>query len=266
MPEKEKNLPLHLLLKANATDPELNKTVKDLVYCSHQVCVYIDSNLDVQWHLGDDHEAKPHLGEALSRAAVLEAQSKFIDNLAILEPIRRQIAEGLARGLDGSPPEAATSIFDNVEKQIKARNIEVAWGWYFTSSYKVAGGCVATLLAGWLCRTWVIPVIGPTAFELALGSLCGSLGALLSTTTRANRLSFDASAGKSIHQLEGLSRIGAGIIGAFFVSLAIKGGLIFGSIELTGSKLSLLLAACIAAGASERLIPSLVELFEKKVT
>lgn len=108
-------------------------------------------------------------------------------------------------------------------------------------------------------------IVGATAFDIILGVLCGALGSLLSTTTRANRLVMDTYAGRNIHQLEGFSRIGAGLIGALFVALAIKSGLIMEGVQFVCGRLSLLLALCIAAGASERLVPSLVDAFEKTV-
>ncbi len=107
--------------------------------------------------------------------------------------------------------------------------------------------------------------IGNDAFQVILGTICGSFGALLFATARSNRLVLDANAGESLHRLEGLARIGAGLIGALLVALAIKAGLILGGATFSGSKLALLLCFCIVAGASERLVPNIVATLEKTV-
>lgn len=253
----------HYSLKAGDIDPELNKKIYELVLNADEFVVYIAEDLTVQWRTTDQHQQPQHCGEVLGRAAVLEAQSQFILDRKILAPIRLQIAEAIARCFAGNSKADSMLLLQEVKKQLGARNKEVAWLWYFTAAYAITGICVVLLCIFWIYRQPLTVFWGTTAFEVILGSLCGPLGAILSATSRARHLVLDANAGRTILCLEGLSRIGAGIIGSAFIGLALKSGMIMGGVEFAGSKTALLLALCTAAGASERLIPSLISAFER---
>lgn len=252
-------------LKAGDTDPDLNKVIKEIVLSSEIFIVYLADDLSIQWRTNGAHQMNAHAGEVLGRVAILEAQSSFIEDQGILKSIRYQVAEGLARCLDGQPLKDSLLLLDEAGNQLRARNREIAWKWYFTAAYWVTGACAAVFAGLWCARSYASQAFGLTAFQVLLGGLCGAFGAMLSMTTRADRLVLDANAGKRTHQLEGLSRIGAGIIGALFVALAVKSGLVMGGVQFAGSKLALLLAVSIVGGASERLVPSLVLAFEKSV-
>ena len=263
MTAKESTPGEHYALKKGDLDPQLNKVIEEIVLNTNEFIVYVADDCSVQWSTTDDHIASDHCGEVLNQVSLLEAQSKFITDKKVLCGIRCQIAEGLARCFSGHEREYSLAVFREIEEQLRARNKETSWKWYFESAYFVTLACIVIFGLLWLFRDAAKYFVGVTAYEVILGSLCGAIGALLSVTARGNRLVLDANAGKAIHQLEGLSRIGAGLIGALFVSLGIKSGLIMGGANFSGNKLSLLLVFCIVAGASERLVPSLVESFEK---
>lgn len=248
----------HLSLKRGDTDPELNKVVEEIILCTEVCIVYLADDLSVEWRTTDDHKTAEHNGKILGQATILEAQSGFIEDKATLTAVRLQIGESIARCLAGDPEAVSTALLRAAELQIVDRNKEVAWRWYFMSAYKVTGACVVFAVLLWLIRDTLSALIGRTAFDVAFGTLGGALGALLSTTSRGGRLVLDANAGKTVHQLEGLSRIGAGLIGALMVALSIKGGVMMGGARFLGSPLATMLAFCIVAGASERLVPSLV--------
>lgn len=253
----------HYHLKAGDLDPELNKTIEEVVLCTEDFIVYIDTELAVQWRTADQHEAPEYCGEVLNVVAMLEAQSGFISDPATLRVIRRRIGEGLARCFSGNPKKNSLAALSDVELDLKARNKEISWKWYFLSAMRLTSGLVLCFAILWLMRDYVKAHTGKVAFEVTLGVLCGGLGALLSVISRSNRIIMDANAGKPLHELEGLSRIGAGLIGALLVALSIKAGLILGGTHFSGSSFALLLACCMVAGASERLVPSLVVSFER---
>ncbi|MGD7291098.1 hypothetical protein ACQCP0_19080 [Ralstonia pseudosolanacearum] len=259
-------LPPHYSLKAGDVDPELGKTILEIVLCTELFIVYVDEDMAVQWHTTDDHERPDYCGEVLNMVASLEAQSRFLTGEPMLRDIRRRIGEGLVRCLEGGRKEDATAVLKEVGAELKTRNKEVSWHWYFQASYYVTLGFAILFAAAWLLRDWIRAGIGTEAFEVILGGSCGSFGALLFATARSDRLILDANAGRRLHRLEGLSRIGAGVIGALVVALAIKAGLILGGTTFPGNKLALLLCFCLVAGASERLVPSLIATFEKTVS
>jgi hypothetical protein len=258
-----KPIPAHYSLKAGDIDPELGKTIKEIVLSTESFIVYIDTEYCVQWHTTDDHKDQEHCGEILNLVARLEAQSNFIANKPMLFGFRKRIGEGLARCLSGYPKETSITALKEVSLELKARNKEISWGWYFQASYLVTFALAVLFAICWIGRDTLRSAITPTAFEIILGGICGTFGALLSVTARSNRLTLDANAGKTLHMLEGLARIAAGFIGALLVALAIKAGLILGGTTFSGSKFALLLCLCLAAGASERVVPSLISSVEK---
>lgn len=253
----------HKSLKCGDTDPEMNKVIKELVICSEFCIVYLTEDLSIEWRTTDDHKPVKYDGKILGRATMLETQSRFIEDKATLEAVRLQIAESIARCLEGDPEAVSVSLLNAAELQIADRNKEIAWLWYFTAAYQVTGVCAVLAAVLWLARDTAWFWIGHTTFDVVLGTFGGALGALLSTTSRGGRLVLDANAGKMVHQLEGLSRIGAGLIGALMVALSIKGGIIVSGVRFLGSPLAAMLVFCIAAGASERLVPSLVQNIER---
>lgn len=253
-------------LKDGGYDAGLNKHIQEVVLVTDTFIVYLATDSTIQWQTTDEHDWDDRSGEVLNRVALLETRSRFIEDKATLNGIRRQIGEGLARYLDDNQVESALIILREVELEIEVRNKEVCWEWYFYSAYRVTLLCVLTIIALWLSRNFVREQIGLTAFDVVLGTLCGAIGALLSATTRSNRLHLDANAGKRIHTREGLSRIGVGLAGAAFVALAIKGGALLGGARFAGSQSALLLAFCVAAGASERMVPNLIGQLERTAT
>lgn len=261
--EPKKTRPPHYDLKQGILDPELNKTVEHVILATDDFVVYLDSEMDVQWHSVDGYEPPQHCGDVLSRATILEAQSTFIKDKVRLCGVRRLVAEAIAQCMNKQPKSVSNLLLREAEQKLDARNKEVSWQWYFMAAYITAGVFIVLALIIWRYRPCFVDVLGSTGVDVLLGSLCGPLGALLSATSRANRLVMDANAGRIIHQFEGLCRIGVGMVGALFVALAIKAGLIMGGMTFQGSPLALMLALCVAAGASERLVPSLVVAFEK---
>lgn len=244
-----------LSLKAGDKDDDLNKVVSEIILCSEKFVVYLDSDNFVQWKSNVDAK---NAGRVLNVVARLEAQSQFIQDKGTLKAIRLRIGTALARCFDGGEESEYNLAFKEVEADIKARNLEVSWRWYFMSAIKLTGFCVFMIIIAWLFRTGVISIIGSNAFYIALGTMCGSIGALLSVMSRSNRLVVDANAGEFLHELEGNARIIAGLIGAFLVCLAIKAKVISTGINFSGSELSFMLLFSIVAGASERLVPSLI--------
>ena len=250
-------------LKDGGHDDALNKDIKEVVLVSDTFIVYIATDLSIQWRTTDAHEWVENSGDILNRVAVLETRSRFIKDTSALAAVRRQIAEGLVRCLDDQNVSGANVILNEAEGEIAARNKELAWSWYFQLAYKATLACAVAIGLLWLAREHVRPAIGSIGFEILLGTLCGAIGALLSATMRGDRLHLDANAGASIHRLEGLSRVGAGLAGAALVALAIKSGALLGGLHFQGNQFSLLLFFCIVAGASERLVPALIEKYQK---
>lgn len=253
-------------LKAGDTDPDLNKKILEVILGTENFCVYLDTDCFVQWKTTDSHQGQSYQGSILNKVASLEAQSQFIKETKVLQTVRRRIGEGLARCLGGSPEEDSFAALHEVEADIQAKNRVISWRWYFLSAMKLTGAAVVLFGVLWVFRSFFNHVVGSTAFEVILGTLCGSFGALLSVMSRSDRLVIDANAGEFLHHLEGYSRIIAGFVGGFLVSLAVKAELFAGGVTFSGNEFALMLFFCTVAGASERLVPSLIMRVDKFIS
>lgn len=250
------------LLKEGDTDPSLGKVIKFLILQTDNFIVYIDTNLEIQWWYSEGVQLNEEFGQTLNRVAFLESRARFIENTDHLQSVKRLIAEGLARHLEYSSIKLSNEILDLVEKQICELNLKTSWDWYFKSAYWITSICIFSWALLWVERSTFAPFIGHNGFEIILGGLIGAGGALISVISRGNQLNLDANAGKSIHQTEGAARIIVGIAGASLAALALKGGLLLSGVVFSGSQLAVLLTLSIVAGASERLVPSLVSKVE----
>ena len=89
----------------------------------------------------------------------------------------------------------------------------------------------------------------------------GSLGALISVLLRSDRLQVDPSAGPSVHYFEGAMRVLIGALAGMFFVMAVKSNLLLGTINQSQGVLAILLVLSIVAGASEQLLPNLINQF-----
>ncbi len=194
--------------------------------------------------------------------AYLESSARFINDSNSLLSIKRLIAEGIARYLAFSSIKLSSDIHDLVEAQIKEMNIKTSWNWYFDAAYWLTFSCLIIWGLIWLERDFVTLHIGRIGFEVILGGLIGSIGAIISIISRGDKINLDANAGKAIHLTEGIARIIVGIAGASLVALAYEGGILFSGLKFQGNQFAVLLTLAIVAGTSERLVPSLISKVE----
>lgn len=120
---------------------------------------------------------------------------------------------------------------------------------------------MALILLIWAAAKNHLP-FGSNALNALMGVGCGALGAFLSILLRSHSVPLDVSAGKKLYQFEGVAKIMAGMIGALLVALGVEGRFLFGNIGTSEGRLELILVLCIIAGASERLIPSIIRKVE----
>lgn len=249
-------------LKEGDKDPTSGKIIEFIILVRPDLIVYLDTDLGIQWAHSDDLKTDDNFGTVLNRAAYLERRADFITDHRSLFSIKRQIAEGIARYLGSLSYELCKEIHDLAEVEIKALNKKISWKWYFDAAYGLTLSCLILWGILWLARDFASSSITRTGLEVILGGLIGAIGAIISVISRGDSLNLDANAGKAIHVTEGTARIIVGIAGASLVTLAIKGGVLFSGMKFMGNQFAVLLAFAIAAGASERLVPSLIDKVE----
>ena len=134
---------------------------------------------------------------------------------------------------------------------------EMARIWYLSAAGFCALLAMISMAVVWLDRERISFAFSPMVVDVLLGAAFGAIGSFMSLLTRSAEIKVAAGAGRTIHYVESISRITAGLVGALLVALAIKANLLLGAMATAGG-LPLLLLVCIVAGASERLVPSLI--------
>jgi hypothetical protein len=114
----------------------------------------------------------------------------------------------------------------------------------------------------WIWREPIMLALTANFVWLCLAAAAGSCGALLSVIWRSGKLKFDSSAGRSLHYLEGISRIWAGALSGVLVTLALKSGFILAPLTRGENSMTIIMLAAFAAGAGERLATSIISTFE----
>lgn len=244
--------------------PGNKKRIRLVIVQERNYIVFLDDKLYVRyWHL-EDYEVPADFGEVIIRQANLEATSMLLLEKSQLEVFRRLLAESVGRLFDDGNSENAHIMLDKAEVFLRARSRERARGWYLSASVITTAIILSTALVLWILRGSVLALIQApeSVIDVILGTAVGSLGALVSVLQRSDELRIDVSAGSRVHYFEGALRMGVGAIAGFLFALAIKSNILLGAVNNSQRSLSLLLVICIVAGASERLLPSLIRQLE----
>lgn len=235
--------------------------VKYLVIDTSEYIVFIDTSNSLDWITSDEYEAKAHPEltshhSVLSQVALLECKpsAHFPEKFTI--DFKRLLGEALARSLAGNC-ESANAILVNAGTYLQNRGEEISREWYLTSSGKLTSIVLSIGVLAWIFRSFVIPIIGQSAFYLGLAIVAGALGALLSIIMRMGSEKLDCHVGKNIHELESRYRIIAGMLSAAFIYLAISSEIVLPILakSTAGSTGSLLIG--FLSGLTERLAPSI---------
>lgn len=245
-------------LKVGDLDPGHGVVIKYVIQKSRRFIVYLDDHCDVYWNKSHTIDGD-HVEFTLNKVALLETKSEFLRGTNDLFVCRKLLGESVARLLSSKDGNSAQELLNEAKIFIGKKNRELARLWFYGSAYT----CAFLLLIGLLFSVFLKPQIeqatNPDVYLVALAMIIGGIGALMSVVTRSSKIVIDATEGKSAHQFEGVSRIVAGCIGGLFVSLVIKSGVLFGGQQFSEHIFHLVLTASVIAGASERLVPSLID-------
>ena len=173
---------------------------------------------------------------------------------------KRLIGEAIVCSLDDDYASAETMLVA-ASKYISARSFETSRLWYLSASAAATISFVLFGCAFWLWRAELIAILGFTVFWSAMSAVAGSLGALLSVTTRAGDLKFDSSSGRTLHYLEAASRIGTGALSGVVVAVAVHTEVILAPLSRGNKMPAIMMLAAFAGGTAERLATSIISKF-----
>jgi hypothetical protein len=248
-------------------EPTLNKRIHTLIDCTPSHIVYVDDDFFLEWaFIGSQGEFPQGFDKIANRIGHLETISVTQLSRVQREVFSRLLAEAMARTLGDRDEEKAQAVLDIGEAYLNARGAENARWWYLQGVF--AAALPALVMAGLLSavRTRVGDLALLDILEISLAAAMGGLGALLSIASRTEAIHLEPVAGPLIHRKEGATRVVVGIAGALFVAIAIKANLILGVFSSLTHPFLGLIAACIVAGASERLVPGLIDNMGKSIS
>ena len=260
--------------KAGDMDPLVGVAIKEILIKADAYIVYIDQDLVLRWHWNtvmDSNQAVP----IFNRAGELQAKSEFLRQTSRkrdLVSARRLVGEGLVVMFCTQNQTYANAALDTAEKFITQIGRETSRVWYFGPFFILFA---VSVISGLLLYRY-----GPIR-TLALPLLCslgGGIGAFISTAIGNERISCAPSAGRFLHFLEALLRYAIGFAAGLLVWLAVSGNIAVGFLNLANNPGSpganplpgdilpastyALITFAILAGASERLLPSLIGKFD----
>jgi len=249
--------------------PSLKKKIKYLIAGDHDFIVFLGDDLITHWACVDSCADKlpQGYGKILNRVGILETQSSIvIKDLDQLILFRRLLGESLARLLEKQSLDVSEEILDNTQKNLTEMGNNDARRWYLCSSLITSSVAIVMILIVGIFRSEIEPAFGKDFYDVLLGSLFGAPGALVSVISRTTKIDTEFFLGKSIHYLEGALRIIVAVIGALIVALSIKANIVGGFTNNMSNPTAFLILFCIASGASERLLPSIISKIESSVT
>ena len=235
-------------------DPEVQ--VAEIIAQTDTFVIYLDPTHRITIQLApilDLKELHPILirGEIIQSLPIGYCRDEHIRASRIL------VAQAMHAALRGDIQIAGATL-DRAEEYIAARKGETARKWFIEAS--TTGILVLGALAIWISITDLLPESWKEMIGLGF---FGSMGAYLSTLERLAGFPWDCSAGRLLHTYESLARLLIGSLGAVVVAMAAKAGIVLSTSEASGESGYWLIAiSCIAAGVSERLVPSFVRRIE----
>ena len=266
-------------LKEGDKDPWLSVTIRTIVRKSTRYIVFLDEDLDVQWWWltmpQQDVVAivQSHITQLSHESAFLTARNAKLAGEGSGgddckgHSIRLCMAEAMALALNGGSEEECNRVLAAARRNIVVAKDQIcrpAFTFYFFWSVFLLG--VVTLATLFIPKD-VVPIIGEHVPKWLGAATAGAFGALLSALSRTSQLGLEPASGNRGHRIEALSRLLLGAGAAVLLRLAWHGGLLSGALgDGSAHGRAWLAFLCIAAGASERILPALVSRAEAVVS
>jgi hypothetical protein len=231
-----------------------------LIKSTNFFIVYLDKEGDVDWETTDEHEKTLDanaVGLVSNRVALVNALPLVYLSKEARLSLGRMLGEATARALEHDS-EAAHRMLDDAQAFALARIRERARGWYLVGAAIAAVAVGALVFPVLTLVESVVPISEATKQRLFAGAVAGTFGALISMLLRSGSAPFNASASKAVHYIDGVSRVLVGAFGGLLVPLAVSARVI--APDITNRAVIALLG--VAAGFSERWVPSLIERVE----
>jgi hypothetical protein len=231
-----------------------------LIKSCEDFIVYLDKVGDVDWETAKKYDETlddAAVGMISNRSALLKALPTSYLSQTARHSFNVMLGEATARILEGEP-KAAHAMLDEAQQFVLARIRELARGWYLAGSALAAVVAIALAWPVVALVNEVHPLSDLTRQHLVIAASAGACGALVSVLLRSRTMAFNAAAGVRVHYVDGASRIFVGAFGGILLLLAMLARMVMPDARST----AVVALVGIAAGFSERLVPTLIERIE----
>jgi hypothetical protein len=259
------------MAKFRASYPQWKKIESEVDFLIHETedfIVFLDHDLEVDWATSDRYDKEnrrpQEWAEIQNRYTALEATLSAEVSGSTRKKAQRMLGECADKGLGGDVV-AAVKHLDEAEGFILARNRELGRLLHLIAAAWTIVPIVGLCLAVWIGRGVLEPLLGPMVFSLILYCGSGCVGAFVSILWSLKTALPDPHAEGRAHRAEAITRIFAGGVGAVLVALAVRGGVLLPQLNTLPGGLYVLLLACIATGASDKIAPDLVRKLEARL-
>jgi hypothetical protein len=253
----------YMSFKVGEVDPNMNVKILEILLRNESCIVYIDETFSLQWYW--DFELNPETSaKVFNRAGDLEARIQFLkgrkgqkDNL--LSGLRL-IGEGVVELFTTQGITYADAALDTAEKFVTQRAREISRRWYFIPFLSFFAISALVILVSYIYDPSMTKQIA------IICTFAGGLGSFISRALDNDNTPISATAGRMLHWIEATLRWCIGLTAGLIVWLLVTGK-VAGSFLNTGDSQNTfgLIAIAILAGASERLLPSLIQTFDDSI-
>lgn len=243
-------------------DPKMGVIIKEILFVNDHAIVYIDEGFCLQWHWCFELDAKA-AAPVFNRACELEAIAQFLrhqKNQQDLLSAVRLIGEGVVELFSAKDNTYANAALDTADKFVTQRARDVSRRWYFIPFLMFFATSALVILVSYFLDS------GMTKWVAIVCTFAGGIGSFISRALDNDNIPIAATAGRMLHRIEATLRWCIGLTAGLIVWLLVTGNVAGSFLNTTaGQNTFALIAIAILAGASERLLPSLIQSFDKSI-
>ena len=243
-------------------DPKMGVVIKEILLADDHCIVYIDEGFTLQWYWSFELDAKA-AAPVFNRASELEARAQFLRHQKIREDLLsalRLVGEGVVELFSTKDTTYANAALDTADKFITQRAREISRRWYFIPFLMFFATSALVILVSYIFDSSMIKVLAIAC------TFAGGIGSFISRALDNENTPISATAGRMLHWIEATLRWCIGLTAGLLVWLLVTGNIAGSFLNTTGSQNTFaLIAIAILAGASERLLPSLIQTFDESI-
>lgn len=238
--------------------PWRNRTIQEIIANGKNYIVFIDDKDIICWDADPLPQGK-NFGNVENQISFWESNCNRLFNKKESFDYKCLLAEGYARMLDTQDEEAAVSIIKSTSKNIEVEGEQILRQNYLLASFIAVCFVVLLLIIFVITKEHIKEGI----YQIFLTGFFGGIGGFIFSMIRDVDYTVRLSYGKRVHQIDGCLRIVYGLFAGVIVALGFKAKIIFGFLDSGNANLYALYFLGVLSGASERLLPVIINQTEK---